>query len=579
MTGKIITNLFFVFLFNASHVFAASFYSEQRSLNGSSIELSGDLSFSYSKVIKATHTREVLEKGFIRVIIDRDSKESLMTIEQKTKKGFLYFSYRASSDGWGYIKASFRNYEDFYKNNFGTCGSSPMINNQSDVFALKNKIETDNFGPLIFDKTCREKLSEKEYLQLVKSTHTLLVGDQQELNILEEPMSLTCIKSSAKLTPLKTEFQTLRNKVAIINKEITDPAEVKKISNLPFPISCDFDGSKQKKCGTLKEGLKSQISFDVSCLKKDPKNFTANAQGILMHEFMHTIHQPKVFTEEAVAKVDRGYCDFQKYVFASKGEIEISKQKLNKALNSEQSGHEFISKDVINPYAAFKPPDEGPTDTASSVTSNSTSNSMSTSTRALRSVASSNNVEANTAIPSLGYVPLPEPHYQAVKKYVDTSVATISKKIAPVVAYIESPAFAVEPQKPAVTNANEIAPPARAPAGHSEKDVPSNETASSSAIGSNTLPNSGISSGKAPQISAKAAVTKSLPPSRSTDQSLDNAYALNVRKRLLTDEKYRTQLRNDGVNIKFGDGYKFESSEKNIQYIEKNGVLKRGEIK
>jgi hypothetical protein len=61
----------------------------------------------------------------------------------------------------------------------------------------------------------------------------------------------------------------------------------------------------------------------------------------------------------------------------------------------------------------------------------------------------------------------------------------------------------------------------------------------------------------------------------SSDPGLDNAYALKVRKRLLSDNAYRTELRNKGVQIEFADGYKFETPSSKVLYTEKNGVLVR----
>jgi hypothetical protein len=188
-------------------------------------------------------------------------------------------------------------------------------------------------------------------------------------------------------------------------------------------------------------------------------------------------------------------------------------------------------------------------------------------------VASVPQHEVNIVTPNLGTIPLPESHYQAVKRHVNTSVANISKKIAPVIAYVESPAFAAElPQSPN-TNSDESAvrkTAAENPAKISQSNEaasPSREPATiSTTISSGTTRNS--SSG-----STKVTIAKSQP--RLTELGLDNAYALKVRKRLVVDENYRSQLRQNGVNIDFGDGFKFESKEKNIQYIEKNGVLVR----
>lgn len=609
MNGGFISNFFFILLFLANNSFATPYYSQKRVTKKSTFESIGDLTFSYSKTLNDEYVHEIIEKEFTRVIIKRNSKNALMNIEQKTKLGFLYFSYQNTPTGWKISKVSFRHYVKYFKDRSNiSCLPDPYKNNHLDVTDLKKKLELYTFGELLFDKNCSKNLSDDVYVSLVSALYFLLGDVEENIDYISNPKSVSCVKSRAADNSVKSEFIKIRNKIAIVNKNDSKLGEFKGDPTLPFPISCDFDGQKQEKCGILKEGIKSQIGLDVKCLPKDPQQLISKAQDIFMHELAHLVRQPKALTEEQINKFDRGICEYSEHnkVFATPNEVEISQQKLEKTLNSPNREYKTIPKEVINPYAAFNPASEVARPAATTASSSGVgavarrSTASAAGLQASRVVASSGNTQINYNIPELNSFNLPESHYQATKQYVNNTMAAISKRIAPVVRAIESPAFAEDLQKAtAAASGATLASGTGSFGGASEpssagsdfdsgtSSAPIGNPGSSSAEvagaggGGGSQGGSRIKAASAgrsdylPNSPKTAAPAAGKSSSQEPDLGLDKAYALKIRRQLISDEEFQERLRKNGIYIQFSDGYLFKSPEKKIHYNESNGVLIR----
>src|SRR5437868_10367973 len=163
-----------------------------------------------------------------------------------------------------------------------------------------------------------------------------------------------------------------------------------------------------------------------------------------------------------------------------------------------------------------------------------------------------------------------------MKKYLDTSVKAVANKIAPLVAQVESPAFAAEMKQTegVATGRSEVTAGTATKAATENRDIKAVQGKSSEVgagrsssggasgapsidVGSSSLPAS--SSGPNPSrlpAAAKASASKALK----SDLVLENADAFEIRKRLVRDKSYREELRNAGYEIIFADKVRFAGS-------------------
>lgn len=551
--------LSFQFFFFANYTFAANFYFESSQQNLVRHIVSGDLNFSYVLTKTSNGSKEVFEKNLTRFIVDRQQKTATMWIEQRTKYGFLLLEYKPSGKSWENTQITFRKYESFFKDNALSCNSPPSQKNQMDVGNISNVLEKKNFANLFFENNCTKSLSQEEYQALIDSTYTILKEDTAIIEDMKEPLAIACVKPTSLSNPLYTNFKTLRHKTLLLLKNSTGPNDIKNDPSTPFPISCEFKGQSKNKCGSIEEGPKTQIRINASCLKKDPKKLHTIAQGIILHEFAHTIREPERFTEKQIDEIDRGRCSPPNILVTGPQEVDLSKEKVIQQINSQQKGTKTLAGDVVNPYSSFIEPANARADQNVVAAVRAPANTLAaTATTTTEGAVPS--LAARTTSPS----PSQQAQYYSVKASVDKSMGVISRKIAPIVAYVESPAFAATLPADSATSTTEVGQAKSASRGTTKNRAPSSETGASNEVASfaPSKTNSPPSRGK--------------PSTSATDFSLDNAYALKVRRKLLSENAYRESLRRQGVEIRFADGYHFENSGAKILYIEKNGVLVRG---
>lgn len=617
--GKATTlNLIFLILFTANQAFAVNFYFEKVNNKSNEQVILGDLNFTYSFDRDGIKSKEIFEKDSLRIYVERvKDRNSAMVVEKKTRLGNLYLSYKANGNSWENTGVSFRKYKTFYKDiaNNECTPNTPTTNNKIDITTISQGISKDkeSFASIIFEKSCAENLSKDEFSHLVDGTFKILNGSYEELGKYSNPQILACVQISGKTGQLYLPFKALRKQVELaLNSPNASIDEVRANTLTPFPITCNFNEKASQKCGATQEGPKNKISINTACLKKDPKKLQEKAQETIIHEFAHTIRSPKSFTEDDVKGFEKGHCDTAMDVSlgfgvtsVSQGETDLSKNKSVAEANAKSTGAKTLAGDVANPYSSFTERATTPPQATTVATNDSSSGAIevgggskesvsSYSATQQRSIASTNSMNAssssnysvNTSIPTLQQ----QAQYQNVKSYVDTSVGVVAKKIAPIVTYVESPAFA------------NTLPPSSFEAGNSGETNASVGTATTaaksaamnraaSATGRSGEVASGASSGGSGEVArsnsadlgssssgssrSPAAVNKSAGR-LSSDSGLDNAYALKVRKKLLSDNAYRTELRNKGVQIEFADGYKFETPGHTVLYTEKNGVLVGG---
>jgi len=613
---RIFTRLFLTLLytFSVNHAFAAKYYYQNTpdGINGNLIL--GDSSFSYSLTKHQDSSEEYFEKGLTRVTVVRNNVNATMWIEQKTKTGFLTFKYIATGKRWDNTGITFRRYSSFYKGAMkDECAPVPSTKNLEDIAAVGKSSELQNFANLMFEKSCQEKLTPQEFNNLVNNTYALLVGD---LGLLKEPRIISCIKGQGEESKIRAPFNRLREKVNHLVAQSNSIEDIKKDPSAPFPIACDFDGKEKKLCGVASEGLKTKINFDASCLKGQGAN-KEQAISLFMHEFTHTLRFPKSenskqllpLSEKQVQQIEAGNCNPKDILFANVGETDLGKNTTIAKENAKSTGAKTLAGDVANPYSSFAERATTPaaTQTTNIAANETSSGAIETNERSgssgaatqQRNIASTNafNVGTNSSSSSKYSVPSiqQQAQYQNVKTYVDASIGTVARKIAPIVNYVENPAFAQTLPPTSFENSNsgddsaatastngtiataKSAAVNRAAGGTSR----SGETGASTNGGSTATVSSGNTanlgnSNSSSSSRSPAAINKNANRLSGSDGNLDNAYALKVRKKLLSDSSYRTELRNKGVQIEFADGYKFETPSSTVLYTEKNGVLVRG---
>ncbi|WP_413289902.1 hypothetical protein [Bdellovibrio sp. HCB337] len=599
MKNKIKLNFFFLILFTANQTFAAKFYFKVEGHNSGYSLLTGDLNFSYSVTKIDSSSQEAIEMGLTRITIHRNAKDSTMWVEQRTKNGFLYLTYQNAGNDWEQKQVSFRKYQTHFKDDDDTCEVPPLVKNQDDMGSVANSLLPQNFSSVVFEKNCAEKLTKEELETFSNSMYILLAGDRDVLATLKEPPSLRCLdKQAQSSSPLFHPFEKLRGEVDLLTKSAESTDDVKKNVSTPFPISCDFDGSKHKKCGRTQEGQKAKISVDVECLKKDPKMFRVNVHKMFIHEFTHNVRSPKAISEAQAQQIDKGICSLDKTqaLFGNAKEINLSKDNVIKKLNSEQTGAKTIAGDVANPYASFAETESlAPTQPSNTTTASNDlpsrnegirNTGLGSTNSAQRSIASIDtfNSPSNSKSSSKTSTPTIEQQakYENTKSYVKNSVDAIAKKIAPYARYVETPAFAATLPAQGTPDTNSLLPTAPDTNQPPARPAPATQ-GTSSEIGSSS--SSGSRSSSAPRAATSAgipssgvnrapAAAKSADRKTASDENLENAYALKIRKRLVSDRAFAEDLRSRGVHIEFADGYKFENSRPQVIYTEKNGVLK-----
>lgn len=625
--GKVTTlKFFFLLLFTVNQAFAAGFYFENVNTKSNEQVIIGDLGFSYSFSRTGKISKEIFEKDSLRVYIERGrEKSSSMVLEKKTRLGILYLNYKSNGESWKNTGISFRKYTTFYKDSADDqCTANTSSKNQKDLLLISQGTSKENFANLFFEKSCAENLSREEFNDLVDGTYKVLNSSNDELGLMKTPQIITCVQPGGKTGQLYWPFQTLRNQVALTLKGSTKSIDEVRANKLtPFPISCDFKGKDSQKCGASEEGLKNKISLNTSCIKKDSKKIQEKVQETIIHEFAHTVREPKMFSESDVKNFENGNCNPKEGSLVDVGftdagvtsvsykEADGSKNTAVAEANAPKTGAKTLPADVANPYSSFTERATTPTQTTT-VASNDTSSSATevgdgntfsgSSSRSVqqRSIASTSSVNTtsnssysvNTSVPTLQQ----QAQYQNVKTYVDASVNTVAKKIAPIVNYVESPAFAATLPPTSFKNSNTgdsvatmdtsasvpSAAVAKAAATTRNAEV-AKSTAASTSTGSREIASSSAPANLGSSTSATgstnrkpAAVNKNANRLSSADSNLDNAYALKVRKKLLSDSSYRNELRSQGVQIEFADGYKFETPGHKVLYTEKNGVLVGG---
>jgi len=611
-----VLNIFFLFFFTANQTLAANFYFEKLNSRTNEQVISGDLSFTYSLVRSEQNAKEIFEKDNLRIYTTRKSdKISSMVVEKKTRFGFLYLKYKNSGENWENTAVTFRKYQTFFKDfSKENCATEmPATKNRNDLLAIAQNTPKQNFADLFFDKNCSDKLSTEEFNQLVAGTYNVLGDSEDALEQLLSPRIVSCVQIQNRNSALFLPFRELRNKLSLSMKSPSaSPAEVKNNTLLPFPISCEFDKKNEQKCGVTQEGLKTKINLNVACLKKGSKGIKETAQEIIIHEFAHNLKQPRSFSESEILASEKGLCPQKNgaktdIIFPNAGETDVSKNAVIAKENAKSTGANKIAGDVINPYNSFAERSATPAATqattiAAKTSSSDTAEVSGGNTAAQqRSIASSthqntisgSSYSVNTNIPTFQQ----QAQYQNVKAYVDTSIDVVAKKIAPIVSYVESPAFAKTLPPTNFENGN---------GGDTSAPIDNTTTTTASTSKSTTVSRAAATTGRSGEVAAGSSLggsggtvassnTVNLGSSSSgsssrgpaavnknsnrlaSDPGLDNAYALKVRKKLLSDNAYRTELRNKGVQIEFADGYKFETPSTKILYTEKNGVLVRGQ--
>lgn len=606
MKYKIILNLFFLILFSANQVFATQFY-YQASKTRPELFI-GDLNFSYSFLKNEKSSDEIIESGLTRIIVQRSTKDATMWIERKTRLGFLYLKYKNVNQTWENSSISFARYNTFFKDDGDdSCSVPPPIKNKIDLADIVKSTEIANFGQLFFEQNCSKKLSEEEFKKLTEAIYKVVGADKDTLASLKKPEILRCVKDQGQQSDLYAPFKTMRNQVTLQIKNAENSTQIQNNKSLLIPVSCDFDGSKTSQCGKTQEGLKTKISIDVSCLKKSPEKFEELAQEIFVHEFAHTIRKPKIVSEKQIRENEKGNCEYKDFLFTGNTETDLTKNDVVKKLNSEQTGTKSLTGEVVNPYSSFA--ERATTPTAAQNTNVASNESSSGTTEVTggsgssgliaqqRNIASTNTFNvgssstsstSNYSVPSIQQ----QAQYQNVKTYVDASVNTVAKKIAPIVSYVESPAFAQTLPPTSFENGNRGETSAAVGGTMTtEKSAAVNRAAATTgrtgevaSVSSSGGSSGEVASGSTANLGSSSSSGGSRSPAAvnknanrlSSDPGLDNAYALKVRKKLLSDNAYRTELRNKGVQIEFADGYKFETPSSKVLYTEKNGVLVRG---
>lgn len=597
-------------------MFAANYYYQTNSNGPQSDLILGDSSFSYSLSHHQGASEETFEKGLTRITVLRRKNNSTMWVEHRTKLGFLTFKYKVSAENWDNTEITFRRYSTYYKGILGAgnnCSAPPAEKNKNDIAELAKNPEKTNFKNLMFDQSCTEKLSPQEFDNLVNATYYIL---NEDFGATQAPPVMACIGGQEDQSLISKPFSQLRAKVSGLVSNSNSILDIKKDTSNPFPIYCNFDGREKNLCGAAKEGQKTKIDFDARCLKGNSAN-KEKTIALFMHEFSHTLRLPKSekekqlvpLNEGQVQKIDNGICNPKPpdVLFVGIGETDASKNKVIAEENAKSTGAKKLASDVANPYSSFA--ERATTTTATQTTAvaaNDTtsgaievgggsrgSGSSSTSYQQ-RNIASTSSVNTgagssysvNTSVPTLQQ----QAQYQNVKTYVDASVGVVAKKIAPIVSYVESPAFAATLPPTSFENGNSGETTASAgTATNAAKSAAVNRGAASTGRSGETA--SGGSTGSSGEVARSnsadlgssssgssrnpAAVNKSVGR-LSSDSGLDNAYALKVRKKLLSDNAYRTELRSKGVQIEFADGYKFETPGHTVLYTEKNGVLVGG---
>jgi len=595
MKLRISLKLFFLVLFIANQVFAKKFYSQSSITSNSQTDLIGDLNFSYNFNKDKNKSTERFEKDNLSITITREPTSANLWIEKKTRYGFLILKYKNYGSTWKNNQATFRRYTTLFKDMGEDCSTSPIQKNQNDLATITKETQKQRFAQLFFEKNCSEKLSEPEFSHLIDATYTLFKGTQDTLESIKDPQIAKCTKIQSREGPLFIPFQDMRAKVSLLLDESTKPDDIINNSSVPFPISCEFNLKSSKSCGTTTEGIKDKIRLNVNCLKESGNRIQQKSQEAILHEFSHTIRKPMDPSEKQIRDLEKGNCNPQDVVFAGDKETNISKDKVVAAENSKQSGAKTIAGDVVNPYSAFVETPQAPsasqgtriaTNAPAATEVSDTSIASRTSTQ--RSVASvgtfantASSFSVNTNIPTMQQ----QAQYQNVKAYVDASVGVVAKKIAPIVSYVESPAFAATLPPSSFANSNsgnseasdtEIPKSATAAKARSASaSASSNNEVSSGAGGSSSSASLGTSSSSGNSTRSPAAINRNAAQG-TVATGLDNVYALKVRKRLVSESSYREELRSKGIQIEFADGYKFETQGSKIQYTEQNGVLIRG---
>ncbi|MBS1969879.1 MAG: hypothetical protein JSU04_06205 [Bdellovibrionales bacterium] len=602
-------NLLFAVLFTAHQAFAANFYYKNTRNATSNVFITGDLNFSYNFTKTRNGSRETVEKNAIRIVVDRTSHESIMWVEKRTKLGFLKFKYVANKSIWENTGITFRPYEKFNKDlddETNSCTVPPAIKNQNSLLDIYNNQKMPKFEQLFFEKDCLEKLGQKNFDALSVAAYEILAASEDTLEAIREPPILSCTQKQSANSLLFSPFTSLRAKVGNLLSETDSKDAVKEKINNPFPINCSLTPSTSDVCGITEEGIKTKIHLNVACLTKNPDKFREKAQEAIVHEFAHTVRDPDPFKEKQIKEFEKGNCNPMDVMFVGNREIDESKNKFIADENAKSTGAKTLAGDVANPYSSFAERATTPvTNQGTAVAANDTSGATeaaggnnysgsSSTTVQQRSIASlgtvntSSSSSVNTKLPSLQQ----QAQYQNVKTYVDASVNTVAKKIAPIVSYVESPAFAQTLPPTSFENGNRGDTSAAVGSATTvAKSAAVNKAAATTgrtgevASGSSSGSSSGeVTSGNTANLGSSglsggsrnvASVNKSANR-LSSDPGLDNAYALKVRKKLLSDNAYRTELRNKGVQIEFADGYKFETPSTKVLYTEKNGVLVRG---
>ncbi len=538
------------------------FYSRTSKAKNGSVHLIGDKSFSYTLERTDKMSRETLEKGLIRILIERSPEKKIMIVERRTTRGFLYETYLPKANAWESVKYSIRPYATFFKDSAKSCSLTPIGKNPSDLTEAMQKLKQQsivNFSDLVLGPDCKQSLTDTEYSEVANSLFMLLGDDPSELDRIADVKSVKCVRPMALNSTLKTEFESLRARIdlEIKSSSLGMPNINDKAVDLPliFPINCSYDGSEQKKEGILNEGQRSEMSLDVSTIRNSPGGIREATQEVFLHEFAHTIrvlnpktNAPEPLPEMEVKKIDQGDCQLNAKLFPSSGEIEKAKEVVIGQQLAQQTGQKYIAAGTINPYSDFL-----------STSGNQAANVQ--PSRGLASVASESSSTENNPT-----------RYQAVKGYVDRSISAVSRRIEPVAKFVESPAYASE------TVATTKSAPNSIQTSPAVKRSTASETAPSSAAGTEVASGGSSKLGNSSGPSASLAKSSALRPdskAKSANIGLENVYALRVRQRLTTDADFRQKLRSERVSIEFSDGYKFETVGNVVSYIEVNGKLIR----
>lgn len=588
----------------ANFAFAANFYLKKIDHSSVPSIYLGDSTFSYEFSRSKDISQETFTRNLTKIKIERGNGRATMLIEQKTRTGLLYLTYVYKESNWENSKITFRKYSRFFKYlsvDGPVCETqTPTKNNQADINSVNQSLEKDIFSVIAFDKGCHDKMGD-DFKNLVDATYALLYPEKFDSPV--EPKIINCIQNQGANGMLFAPYNTAKEKILLALRNPDKENALSNDSSVPFPISCDFKSTDPRHCASLTENKKDKISLDVNCLTRSKNAFRKNSQETVMHEFAHSAK----FSEKQISEFEKGNCNPMDIMFVPAPETDISKNKIIAEENAKSTGAQKIAGDVANPYSSFA---ERATTPAAAQTTNIASNESSSGATEVavgsgsssvvaqqRSIASTNafNVSpsntssnSNYSIPSIQQ----QAQYQNVKTYVDASVNTVAKKIAPIVSYVESPAFAQTLPPTSFENGNrgDTSAAVGTAAATVAKSAATNKAAATTgrtgevASGSSSGSSGEIASGNTANLGGSSSSSGSRSPAAvnknanrlSSDPGLDNAYALKVRKKLLSDNAYRTELRNKGVQIEFADGYKFETPSSKVLYTEKNGVLVRG---